>query len=88
MSDERAREIADRLDEDEIEAILLHNYYLASCDHCGWIGSSHRCGTDGGISDDSDVYCPMCDRSGCDRGKEGEKHDAAVRRILEEQRQC
>jgi hypothetical protein len=43
-------------------------YYLASCDHCGWVGSSERCGTDS-FGDDSDVYCPRCHASGADCGK-------------------
>ena len=43
-------------------------YYLASCDHCGWVGSSELCGTDS-FGDDSDVYCPRCHASGADYGK-------------------
>ncbi len=43
-------------------------YYLASCDSCGWVGSSELCGTDTGC-DDSNVYCPRCDASGADCGK-------------------
>jgi len=43
-------------------------YYLASCDSCGWVGSSEHCGTDTGC-DDSNVYCPRCDASGADCGK-------------------
>jgi len=43
-------------------------YYLASCDTCGWVGSSEACGTDSG-GDDSDVYCPRCHASGADCGK-------------------
>lgn len=43
-------------------------YYLASCDACGWVGSSQHCGTDTG-GDDSDVYCPRCSASGADCGK-------------------
>lgn len=42
-------------------------YYLASCDGCGWIGSSEACGTDS-WGDDSDVYCPACHKSGADMG--------------------
>lgn len=44
-------------------------FYLASCDGCGWIGSSELCGTDCGPWGDSDVYCPECDASGADCGK-------------------
>lgn len=44
-------------------------FYPASCDHCGWIGSSELCGTDGGPWGDSDVHCPRCDMSGADCGK-------------------
>jgi hypothetical protein len=43
-------------------------YYLASCDHCGWVGSSELCGADS-FGDDSDVYCPRCQASGADCGK-------------------
>lgn len=47
-------------------------YYLASCDHCGWVGSSELCGTDS-FGDDSDVYCPRCQSSGADCGKIAER---------------
>lgn len=43
-------------------------YYLASCDACGWVGSSELCGTDS-FGDDSDVYCPRCQSSGADCGE-------------------
>lgn len=43
-------------------------YYLASCDACGWVGSSEACGSDTG-QDDSDVYCPRCHAPGADCGK-------------------
>jgi hypothetical protein len=43
-------------------------FYLASCDHCGWVGSSEHCGTDS-FGDDSDVYCPRCSSRGCDMGR-------------------
>lgn len=43
-------------------------FYLASCDHCGWVGSSEHCGTDT-FGDDSDVCCPRCHTSGADCGK-------------------
>ena len=43
-------------------------YYLASCDYCGWVGSSEHCGSDS-FGDDSDVYCPRCHASGADCGK-------------------
>lgn len=46
-------------------------YYLASCDSCGWVGSSELCGTDS-YGDDSDVYCPRCQSSGADCGKVAE----------------
>ncbi|MBN9235135.1 MULTISPECIES: hypothetical protein [Phyllobacteriaceae] len=46
-------------------------YYLASCDHCGWVGSSKHCGTDS-FGDDSDVCCPRCHTSGADCGKVAE----------------
>lgn len=47
-------------------------YYLASCDGCGWIGSSELCGTDWGGGDDTDVYCPECHARGADCGKVAE----------------
>lgn len=40
-------------------------YYLASCDKCGWIGSSEDCGTD----EADDVFCPKCHAPGADCGK-------------------
>lgn len=43
-------------------------FYLASCDKCGWVGSTELCGTDS-WGDDSDVYCPRCSASGADCGK-------------------
>jgi len=39
-------------------------YYLASCDHCGWVGSSEHCGS----SDADDVHCPRCHSAGADCG--------------------
>lgn len=51
--------------------MVTGRYYLASCDHCEWIGSSEDCGTDSG-GDDSDVYCPKCDRPGADCGSEAD----------------
>jgi hypothetical protein len=48
--------------------VITGRWYLASCDGCGWIGSSEHCGTDS-WGDDSDVYCPKCERSGCDMGR-------------------
>lgn len=50
---------------------IVGPYYAASCDKCGWQGSSEDCGTDTGF-DDSDVYCPDCHQSGADCGKAGE----------------
>jgi protein gp37 len=44
------------------ERALLPHFFMTNCEHCGWIGSSELCGTDVGF-DDSDVYCPACDRS-------------------------
>ena len=50
-------------------------YYLASCDKCGWIGSSEQCG-----GDDEDVCCPECYEVGADCGKVAAKIEAeAVR---------
>lgn len=57
-------------------------YYLASCDHCGWIGSSEFCGVDWG-GDDSDVYCPTCHRPGADCGSLAEDaHRADLTKTL------
>lgn len=55
-------------------------YYIASCDSCGWIGSSEDCGTDN-YGDDSDVYCPKCHASGADCGKVAEAVEDAHRRV-------
>jgi hypothetical protein len=54
-------------------------YYLASCDKCGWIGSSEQCGSDY-WGDDSDVYCPECFASGADLGKEACAIETAAHR--------
>lgn len=35
-----------------------NGYYMTYCEHCGWIGSSHLCGTEG-----DDVFCPSCSQS-------------------------
>lgn len=43
-------------------------YYLASCDGCGWIGSSHDCTVDSDPLSDTDLYCPRCGDAGCDHG--------------------
>ena len=43
-------------------------FYLASCDKCGWVGSSEECGEDD-FGDDSDVYCPACHAPGADCGE-------------------
>ncbi|WP_409788149.1 Lar family restriction alleviation protein [Sphingomonas pseudosanguinis] len=51
-------------------------YYLASCDHCGWVGSSEKCGTDTS-GDDSSVYCPRCHLPGADCGKVADAIPAA-----------
>lgn len=50
---------------------VAHPYYPASCDNCGWQGSSEKCGTDT-TCDDSDVYCPACGQAGCDTGTAAE----------------
>lgn len=47
-------------------------FYVASCDACGWAGSSEECGTDYAGGDDTDVHCPACYRAGADCGKLGE----------------
>lgn len=59
---------------------VQESYYPASCDGCGWQGSSGDCGIDTGF-DDSDVYCPRCCRPGADCGKAAE---AAVKAPAEE----
>ena len=54
------------------EVTIAGRWYAASCDHCGWCGSSEECGEDVGPVDDSDVYCPKCNRAGADHGALGE----------------
>jgi hypothetical protein len=44
-------------------------YYLASCDHCGWVGSTEHCSSD----EDNDVFCPRCHHSGVDCGMVAER---------------
>lgn len=51
-------------------------FYLASCDACGWVGSTEHCGSDS-FGDDSDVYCPRCHANGADCGKVAESLSAA-----------
>lgn len=43
-------------------------YYLASCDRCGWVGSTEQCS--GG---EEDVVCPRCYTSGADCGSVAER---------------
>jgi hypothetical protein len=43
-------------------------YYLASCDACGWVGSTELC-----PHDEEDVICPRCFTSGADCGTVAEK---------------
>ncbi|WIY54105.1 hypothetical protein O9Z70_06185 [Devosia sp. YIM 151766] len=62
-------------DEPVVSFEVQEPYYLASCDRCGWVGSSERCGTDS-FGDDSDVYCPRCFASGVDCGKVAERLSA------------
>ncbi len=49
------------------------DYYPASCDDCGWQGSSELAINSPTGGDDYDVLCPACYRSGADCGKAGEK---------------
>jgi protein gp37 len=44
------------------ESFIAPQFFMTSCEHCGWIGSSELCEKDWG-GDDSDVYCPACLRS-------------------------
>jgi len=60
-------------------------FYLASCDACGWIGSSEECGVDA-WGDDSDVYCPKCQAPGADMGTVAVAADAAERKATIENR--
>lgn len=53
-------------------------YYPASCNNCGWQGSSEKCGVDHGV-DDSDVYCPVCHMPGCDFGTAAENAKRVTR---------
>jgi hypothetical protein len=43
-------------------------YYLASCDACGWIGSTEQC-----PPSDEDAICPRCLSSGADCGQVAER---------------
>lgn len=43
-------------------------FYMTQCEHCGWIGSSHLCGTN---IDGDDVICPACNRSICGNDANG-----------------
>lgn len=48
-------------------------FYLASCDRCGWVGSTETCGIDVNTdAGDSNVYCPKCHAAGADCGKVAE----------------
>ena len=47
------------------KAVINDGFYPASCDRCGWAGSSEECIT----NEDDDVICPHCFNSGCDCGK-------------------
>uniref|UniRef100_UPI0035CC99DA hypothetical protein n=1 Tax=uncultured Sphingomonas sp. TaxID=158754 RepID=UPI0035CC99DA len=78
--------IAARLSKTDIKGLLNDRFYLASCDSCGWVGSSERCGVDTGF-DDSDVYCPDCQRSGADCGEIGNRLDAPLRAHLQSKEQ-
>ena len=44
------------------EEFLADHYYMTTCEHCGWTGSSELCGFDS-YGDDADVICPACHRS-------------------------
>lgn len=52
--------------------VVREPYYIASCNQCGWVGSSEKCGTDHGPWGDSDVYCPSCGAAGADCGDHAE----------------
>jgi hypothetical protein len=47
--------------------VTRHRWYLASCDACGWVGSTEEC-----PPNDEDVICPKCYQSGADCGKVAE----------------
>lgn len=44
-------------------------YYLASCDDCGWVGSSGDCIEAPTGAGDADVLCPECHAPGADGGE-------------------
>lgn len=48
------------------------DFYPASCDHCGWQGSSEDAINSPTGGDDYEVLCPKCYRSGACGGKAGE----------------
>ena len=52
-------------------------YYLASCDKCGWVGSSEDCGTD----EADDVFCPTCHAGGADCGTIALSAEVEERRV-------
>ncbi len=56
---------------------VAKGFHLASCDGCGWVGSSEKCGTDRD-RDDSDVYCPRCHASGADHGTVASRIDVGT----------
>jgi predicted nucleic-acid-binding Zn-ribbon protein len=47
-------------------------YYLASCDKCGWVGSSGECEEAPTGVGDADVLCPKCHARGADYGEVAE----------------
>lgn len=56
------------------EVITVHpDYYPASCDKCGWQGSSQDTISSPTGGDDYDVLCPKCHHSGADCGDAGER---------------
>lgn len=79
MAEGRVSDIADAertiYTVDGVSYAVRPRYYLASCDGCGWIGSSEDCGQDYG-GDDSDVYCPKCHLAGADCGAVAERAHA------------
>lgn len=45
------------------EFVMADDWYLGSCDNCGWIGSTEEC-----PHSEEDAICPKCYLSGVDCG--------------------
>lgn len=64
------------LSETQREDILTEKWYFASCDHCGWFGSSKQCRNN--PDDDSTCACPKCNEYGIEDGAFALEHQIAI----------